>query len=88
MWGSLREPDQDDEFLGDGTNRVGSPSEHSAATMLASADLGRGGGGRVGTEPARRFGAREVLERVERHGDLLEALLHSGPTCPLVDRLA
>jgi bifunctional non-homologous end joining protein LigD len=36
----------------------------------------------VGSEPARQFGAREVLERVERHGDLLDGLLLGGPKLP------
>ena len=36
----------------------------------------------LGEEPARQFGAAEVLERVEQHGDLLADLLTPGPTVP------
>jgi bifunctional non-homologous end joining protein LigD len=36
----------------------------------------------TGAEPARQFGADEVLARVERHGDLMGALLESGPELP------
>lgn len=37
----------------------------------------------TGDEPARQFGASEVLARVEEHGDLLEALLEPGPRLPV-----
>src|SRR3569832_522204 len=33
----------------------------------------------TGEEPARQYDAREVLERVEAYGDLLEGLLTPGP---------
>ena len=36
----------------------------------------------LGEEPARQFGAAEVLERVEQHGDLLADLLTPGPAVP------
>jgi bifunctional non-homologous end joining protein LigD len=36
----------------------------------------------TGAEPARQFGAAEVLQRVEEHGDLLAALLKPGPRLP------
>ena len=36
----------------------------------------------TGEEPARQYDAREVLERVEVHGDLLEDLLTPGPPVP------
>jgi bifunctional non-homologous end joining protein LigD len=36
----------------------------------------------TGDEPARQYPAAEVLERVERHGDLLEDLLTPGPAVP------
>ncbi|BCJ52783.1 hypothetical protein Asp14428_42580 [Actinoplanes sp. NBRC 14428] len=36
----------------------------------------------LGDEPARQFGAAEVLERVDAYGDLLEDLLHPGPALP------
>ena len=36
----------------------------------------------TGAEPARQYGAGEVLERVERHGDLLSDLLLPGPVLP------
>ena len=36
----------------------------------------------TGATPARQFTAAEVLDRVERHGDLLEALLSRGPRLP------
>jgi bifunctional non-homologous end joining protein LigD len=36
----------------------------------------------TGAEPARQFGAAEVLERVEQHGDLLAALMEPGPRLP------
>jgi bifunctional non-homologous end joining protein LigD len=36
----------------------------------------------LGDEPARQFGAAEVLERVEEHGDLLAELLEFGPPVP------
>nr|AEE65514.1 DNA polymerase LigD, polymerase domain protein [uncultured bacterium BAC AB649/1850] len=36
----------------------------------------------TGAEPARQFDAREVLARVEEHGDLLEPLLTPGPRLP------
>jgi bifunctional non-homologous end joining protein LigD len=36
----------------------------------------------TGAEPARQYGAGEVLERVERHGDLLSDLLRPGPVLP------
>ena len=36
----------------------------------------------LGSEPARQFGAAEVLERVEAHGDLLADLLEPGPAVP------
>ncbi|MET8147338.1 non-homologous end-joining DNA ligase [Actinoplanes sp. NPDC049668] len=36
----------------------------------------------TGEEPARQFGAAEVLERVAEHGDLLEDLLTRGPRLP------
>jgi bifunctional non-homologous end joining protein LigD len=36
----------------------------------------------TGAEPARQYGAAEVLERVEEHGDLLAALLKPGPRLP------
>ena len=35
-----------------------------------------------GEEPARQFGAAEVLQRVERYGDLLAPLLDPGPRVP------
>jgi bifunctional non-homologous end joining protein LigD len=36
----------------------------------------------LGEEPARQFGAAEVLERVDVHGDLLAELLEPGPPVP------
>ena len=36
----------------------------------------------LGSEAARQFGAAEVLERVETHGDLLADLLELGPAVP------
>jgi bifunctional non-homologous end joining protein LigD len=36
----------------------------------------------TGEEPARQYDAREVLERVEEHGDLLADLLTPGPPVP------
>jgi bifunctional non-homologous end joining protein LigD len=39
----------------------------------------------TGARPARQYGAAEVLERVERHGDLLADLLRPGPELPLPD---
>jgi len=36
----------------------------------------------MGSETARQFGAAEVLERVETHGDLLADLLELGPAVP------
>jgi bifunctional non-homologous end joining protein LigD len=36
----------------------------------------------LGEEPARQFGAAEVLDRVEQHGDLLADLLTPGPAVP------
>jgi bifunctional non-homologous end joining protein LigD len=36
----------------------------------------------LGDEPARQFGATEVLERVDAHGDLLADLLTPGPAVP------
>jgi bifunctional non-homologous end joining protein LigD len=36
----------------------------------------------TGDEPARQYDAREVLERVEEHGDLLADLLSPGPRVP------
>jgi bifunctional non-homologous end joining protein LigD len=36
----------------------------------------------LGEEPARQFGAAEVLDRVAEHGDLLAALLVPGPMLP------
>ena len=36
----------------------------------------------LGEEPARQFGAAEVLERVDLHGDLLAELLEPGPPVP------
>jgi bifunctional non-homologous end joining protein LigD len=36
----------------------------------------------TGAEPARQYGAGEVLDRVERHGDLLSDLLRPGPVLP------
>jgi len=36
----------------------------------------------TGTEPARQYGAGEVLDRIERHGDLLSDLLRPGPVLP------
>ena len=36
----------------------------------------------TGAEPARQFGAAEVLARVERHGDLMSPLLTPGPALP------
>jgi bifunctional non-homologous end joining protein LigD len=39
----------------------------------------------TGTMPARQFGAAEVLERVEQHGDLLADLLRPGPALPISD---
>jgi bifunctional non-homologous end joining protein LigD len=36
----------------------------------------------TGERPARQFGAGEVLERVEGHGDLLADLLQAGPPVP------
>jgi bifunctional non-homologous end joining protein LigD len=38
----------------------------------------------TGAEPARQFTAGELLERVERHGDLLADLLTAGPALPAV----
>jgi bifunctional non-homologous end joining protein LigD len=37
----------------------------------------------TGAEPARQFGAAEVLARVERHGDLMSPLLTPGPGLPV-----
>ena len=37
----------------------------------------------LGSGPARQFGAAEVLERVETHGDLLADLLEPGPPVPV-----
>lgn len=37
----------------------------------------------TGAMPARQFGAAEVLDRVEQHGDLLADLLRPGPELPL-----
>jgi bifunctional non-homologous end joining protein LigD len=39
----------------------------------------------TGAIPARQYGAAEVLERVEQHGDLLADLLRPGPELPLPD---
>ena len=36
----------------------------------------------TGAEPARQYDAGEVLDRVERHGDLLSDLLRPGPVLP------
>ena len=36
----------------------------------------------TGEEKARQFGAGEVLERIEVHGDLLAGLLYAGPRLP------
>ena len=36
----------------------------------------------TGAEPARQFGAAEVLARVEQHGDLMSPLLTPGPELP------
>ena len=36
----------------------------------------------TGEEPARQFPAHELLDRIEQHGDLLEALLTPGPRLP------
>jgi bifunctional non-homologous end joining protein LigD len=36
----------------------------------------------TGQEPARQYPAGEVLDRVERYGDLLEDLLTPGPAVP------
>jgi bifunctional non-homologous end joining protein LigD len=36
----------------------------------------------TGDEPAHQYDAREVLARVEEHGDLLEDLLTPGPRLP------
>ena len=36
----------------------------------------------LGDEPARQFGAAEVLDRVAEHGDLLADLLEPGPPVP------
>jgi bifunctional non-homologous end joining protein LigD len=36
----------------------------------------------LGEEPARQFGAVEVLQRIERYGDLLADLLQPGPELP------
>jgi bifunctional non-homologous end joining protein LigD len=36
----------------------------------------------TGAEPARQYDAREVLQRVEQHGDLLADLLEPGPQVP------
>ncbi|MCA2214526.1 non-homologous end-joining DNA ligase [Jidongwangia harbinensis] len=36
----------------------------------------------TGEEPARQYGAGEVLDRVSEHGDLLEDLLSPGPRLP------
>jgi bifunctional non-homologous end joining protein LigD len=36
----------------------------------------------TGAEPARQYGAGEVLDRVEEHGDLLADLLEPGPRLP------
>ena len=36
----------------------------------------------TGEEPARQYDAREVLDRVESHGDLLADLLNPGPRVP------
>ena len=36
----------------------------------------------LGEEPARQFGAAELLDRVEQHGDLLADLLTAGPAVP------
>ena len=36
----------------------------------------------TGETPARQFGAAEVLDRVERHGDLLAGMLQPGPAVP------
>ncbi|MEV4345997.1 non-homologous end-joining DNA ligase [Actinoplanes sp. NPDC049596] len=36
----------------------------------------------TGDQEARQYHAEEVLERVEQHGDLLEALLEKGPVLP------
>jgi bifunctional non-homologous end joining protein LigD len=36
----------------------------------------------TGAAEPRQFTATEVLDRVERHGDLLEGLLHGGPELP------
>jgi bifunctional non-homologous end joining protein LigD len=38
----------------------------------------------TGEMEARQFGAGEVLERAEEHGDLLADLLHNGPAVPTV----
>ncbi|WP_328464548.1 non-homologous end-joining DNA ligase [Actinoplanes sp. NBC_00393] len=38
----------------------------------------------TGEMAARQFGAGEVLERAEQHGDLLADLLHHGPAVPTV----
>jgi bifunctional non-homologous end joining protein LigD len=40
----------------------------------------------TGDEPARQYDAREVLDRVEEYGDLLEDLLTPGPQVPFVGR--
>ena len=37
----------------------------------------------TGAEPARQYGAGEVLDRVERYGDLLSDLLRQGPMLPV-----
>jgi bifunctional non-homologous end joining protein LigD len=37
----------------------------------------------TGVDEARQFTAAEVLERVERHGDLLADLLSPGPALPV-----
>jgi bifunctional non-homologous end joining protein LigD len=37
----------------------------------------------TGAEPARQFGAAEVLARVEQHGDLMSPLLTPGPDLPV-----
>jgi bifunctional non-homologous end joining protein LigD len=39
----------------------------------------------TGALPARQYGAAEVLERVEQHGDLLADLLAPGPSLPISD---
>ena len=51
----------------------------TASTPLTWAEVEAIG---TGAEPARQYGAGEVLERVERHGDLLSDLLRPGPVLP------